>query len=65
MPSTVIASIYYNPESLTLRIIYVSGAIYDYKEVPENIYIALKTSKTKGVYLNKFIKDKFQYEKIK
>jgi hypothetical protein len=38
MPSSVIATMEYDPVSATLRIIYVSGKIYDYKHVPKNIY---------------------------
>lgn len=39
--------------------------VYDYKNVPEEIYIALKTSGAKGIYLNQNIKGKYKYEKIK
>lgn len=65
MPSSVIAAIHYDVETSTLRIIYVSGSIYDYKNVPEEIYIALKTSRLKGVYLNQYIKDRFTFERVK
>ena len=65
MPSSVIAAINYDVETSTLRIIYVSGSIYDYKNVPEEIYIALKTSRLKGVYLNQYIKDRFTFERVK
>ena len=65
MPSSVIAAIHYDVETSTLRIMYVSGSIYDYKNVPEEIYIALKTSRLKGVYLNQYIKDRFTFERVK
>ena len=65
MPSSVIAAIHYDVETSTLRIIYVSGSIYDYKNVPGEIYIALKTSRLKGVYLNQYIKDRFTFERVK
>jgi hypothetical protein len=64
MPSTVISNMEYDPATSTLRITYVSGIIYEYLDVPEQVYIGLKTSKTKGVYLNNTIKGNYQYKKI-
>jgi hypothetical protein len=65
MPSTVIANMFYNASTETLRITFVSGMIYDYKNVPEEVYNALKASGAKGVYLNQHIKSKYSFEKIK
>ena len=65
MPSTVISSISYDAGTATLRITFVSGMIYDYKNVPQEIYHALKTSGTKGIYLNHHIKGKYPFEKVK
>ena len=65
MPSTVISTINYDIVTSTLRITFVSGMIYDYKNVPEEVYHALKTSGTKGIYLNQHIKGKYLFEKVK
>ena len=65
MPSTVISNIHYNASTFILRITFVSGIIYDYKNVPEEIYLALITSGAKGFYLNQHIKNKYSFEKIK
>lgn len=65
MPSTVISSIYYDAESTVLRIQFVSGLVYAYKNVPPEIYTALKTSKTKGIYFNQHIKGNYSFEKLK
>jgi hypothetical protein len=65
MPSSVIAAIIYNSALSTLRIIFVSGAIYDYKNVPEKVYQAMKASDSKGTYLNEHIKGNYEFEKIK
>jgi len=64
MPSSVIAGIMYDKRSRTLRVIYVSGMIYDYKDVPENIYTGMKTAFSKGTFLNKYIKGRFEFEKV-
>jgi hypothetical protein len=63
MPSSVIAAIKYDIPSSTLRIIYVSGVVYDYKNVPEEVYKAMKSSFSKGAFLNQHIKGKYEYEK--
>ena len=65
MPSTVISNISYDPLSSVLRVTFVSGIIYEYKNVPEEVYNALKTSDAKGIYLNRNIKGRFAFEKIK
>jgi hypothetical protein len=64
MPSSVISYMNYDPVSATLRIGYVSGMVYDYKNVPESVYLAMKKAFSKGTFLNKYIKDKFPFEKI-
>jgi hypothetical protein len=64
MPSTVVHTINYDPGTETLRITFVSGIIYEYKNVPETIYIQLKTSRSKGVFLNTNIKGKYDFEKV-
>ena len=64
MPSSVVASIQYDAPSSTLRVTYVSGMMYDYKNVPEEVYAAMKNAFSKGTFLNQRIKGKYAYEKI-
>jgi hypothetical protein len=65
MPSSVVANMSYNADTRTLRIVYVSGMVYDYREVPEEVYLAMKSSGSKGIYLNKKIKGRYPFEKIR
>ncbi|MEP6926273.1 MAG: KTSC domain-containing protein [Ginsengibacter sp.] len=65
MPSSVVSVISYDASSATLRIIFVSGKIYDYRNVPEKIFNAMRTSSSKGTYFNQHIKDYYQFKKIK
>lgn len=65
MPSSVVAAIKYDAAASVLRVIFVSGMIYDYKNVPEEIYKAMKTASSKGTFLNTEIKGKYEFEKIK
>jgi uncharacterized Fe-S cluster-containing MiaB family protein len=64
MPSSVVAAIKYDEITSTLRVVYVSGSVYDYKEVPEKIYKEMKTAFSKGEFLNKHIKPNYEFEKI-
>jgi len=65
MPSSVVASMHYDDTSSTLRIVYVSGMVYDYKDVPPEEYLEMKSATSKGTYLNKYIKGQYQFEKVK
>jgi len=64
MPSTVIASMMYDPETRILSVTYLSGSVYNYKNVPQEEYDLMKTSGAKGIYLNKNIKGKYPFEKV-
>jgi len=64
MPSTVVSSIHYNAATSTLRVMFVSGMIYEYENVPEEIYKELKKSSSKGTYLNQHIKGTYDYKKL-
>lgn len=59
-PSTNLASYGYHPESKTLRIKFLSGATYQYEDVPADVASALTISKSKGAYVSLNIKGKFK-----
>ncbi|GAA0534431.1 lysyl-tRNA synthetase class 2 [Chitinophaga japonensis] len=64
MPSSVVAHMSYDPAAATLRIVYVSGTVYDYKGVPPRVYDAMKKASSKGQYLNRHIKGKYDFVKV-
>ncbi|KYH04336.1 KTSC domain-containing protein [Chryseobacterium cucumeris] len=64
MPSSVVNHFIYFQETEILRIIYQSGAVYDYFKVPSTIIEKFAKAKSKGQFLNKVIKPKFKYIKI-
>lgn len=47
-----------------LRVGYQSGAVYDYLEVPEEVYLSMKAAFSKGTFLNRYIKGKYKFRKI-
>ena len=65
MPSTVIASYHYEPSTLKLRVVFLSGAVYDYLKVPQEVYDEMKASFSKGEFLNTRIKNQYSFKKIK
>ena len=58
-----IASIGYDKEIHILEIEFNHGAIYQYKDVPENVYEELMSSPSQGAYFMNELKDKFNYQK--
>jgi hypothetical protein len=64
MPSSVISYYHYNADTKTLVITFVSGMVYHYMNVPQTIYDRMKAVKSKGIFFNKFIKDKYSFEKV-
>ena len=63
MPSSVISKYYYKPELRILTIVYISGAVYDYLDVPQELFDAFRAAYSKGVFLNTEIKPNFAYHK--
>lgn len=61
MPSSVIAHFSYTPLTSILKITFVSGKVYNYEQVPPEVYEKLKSSDSKGKYFNQFIKNKFKF----
>ena len=54
----------YDPAKQRLRIVYVSGTIYEYKKVEQAVYDDMKAAFSKGTYLNQHIKGRYEYDKI-
>jgi hypothetical protein len=64
MPSTVIAHMNYDTEKETLTITFVSGEVYEYRQVPADVFAAMKAARSKGTYLNRHIKGHFEFGRI-
>ena len=64
MPSSVILTAHYDKDAQILKVIFRSGAVYHYYEVPEEVYLLYSKAKSKGTFLNNFIKGNFEFEKI-
>jgi len=62
--STNIQSIGYDLQSATLEVEFKSGDVYQYFNVPENLYRGLARASSKGQFLNDNIKYSYRYQKI-
>lgn len=48
----------------TLRVRFLTGAIYAYKDVPESVYQGLLAAPSAGQYLVSHIKNKYSFTKL-
>jgi hypothetical protein len=63
--SSNLRSVGYDPGTLTLEVEFQDGAIYQYLQVPPAIYAGLMCAASKGGYLHDYIKDHYQYRKVR
>lgn len=63
--SSNIRSIGYDLESHTLEIEFLSGGLYQYLNVPEQVYDELMRASSYGSYFHRHIKERYKWVKIK
>lgn len=64
MPSSVIRSFAYDPDSQSLAIEFVTGRRYRYDGVPLHIAEALRNARSRGQFFNRRIRDHFATTQI-
>ena len=62
--SSNIASIGYDATTETLEIEFWSGSVYQYYNVPQNVYDHLMAEGSKGRFLNTYIKNAYPYSRV-
>ncbi len=63
--SSNLASVGYDPTSQTLEVEFLSSGIYQYFNVPSNIYQGLMSASSHGKYFIANIKDIYRFRKIR
>ena len=48
-----------------VRVEFNNGHIYEYDDVPEQVFDSLMSARSKGGYLNSQIKERFNYKRIR
>jgi KTSC domain len=62
--SSNVASIGYDAESATLEIEFHNGSIYQYFDVPENVFEGLRSAGSIGGYMAANIKGIYRYSRV-
>lgn len=65
MPSTVIASIDYEPAHARLTVTFTTGRVYQYFMVPADVAAAFRAASSKGNFFNTQIRDRYTCREIK
>ena len=62
--SSHLQSASYDPDTMDLIVTFRRGAVYRYKNVSGDVVAGLQNALSAGQYLNAFIKDAFEYERL-
>lgn len=62
--SSNIASIGYDEPSQTLEVEFLNGSVYQYYNVPKNLYDQLMQEGSKGKFLGTYIKNGYPYSRV-
>jgi len=63
--SSNLESFWYNKDKKRLTIEFWSGSIYEYADVPEQLFNELRLAESQGSYFYKNIRSNFIYKKLK
>ena len=62
--SSNVKAIGYDPVDSVLEVKFNSGAVYQYRDVPEEVYNDFMIASSKGKFLWNHIRDVYEYERI-
>jgi uncharacterized Fe-S cluster-containing MiaB family protein len=65
MPSSVIRRYQYDRTTKVLSVVFTSGAVYDYFEVPPEVADAFAAARSKGEFFGRVIRPFFEFEKVR
>jgi len=54
-------SVSYDEGSRRLVITFRSGSVYEYTDVPRDVYVGISAAPAKGVYFSTYVKDRYPY----
>ncbi len=62
--SSIIATVGHDAETLTLEVEFLNGSVYQYMNVPADVYNEMIASSSAGSYLAKNIKNIYPYSRV-
>lgn len=63
--SSMIHAVGYDAEKQMLEVVFNSGKVYQYFEVPQNVYDELMASDSKGSYMRSCVIDCYPYQQFR
>jgi len=64
MPSSVIRRFQYDEAARRLRIVFVSGEVYDYDGVPPEVIAAFRAAPSRGRFFGPHIRDRYPFRRV-
>lgn len=64
MPSTVIRSFEYRPETQELEILFMTGRRYIYSGVPQEAAARFRAAFSKGVHFNRHVRHRYPFREL-
>ena len=61
--STAIQTAEYEYDNYRLRLTFTNGSSYDYTKVPNHVFEGLRTSASKGKFINKYILSSYKFSR--
>ena len=62
--SSVLSAVGYDAETQTLEVEYSRGGIYQYKDVPLEVFDQLMEATSKGTFINDHVKDSYAFIRL-
>jgi hypothetical protein len=62
--SSAIAEVGHDPETRLLRLAFRSGRVYEYFDVPPDVYEDLLNAESVGEFVNRVIKPNYEYSEV-
>lgn len=62
--SSNVAEVGYDPKTLTMEVLFRNGGLYQYFEVPQQVYDELRNAGSFGAYMNQNIKGRYRYARV-
>lgn len=62
--SSNISAIGYDEDSLTLQVMFNNGSMYQYFDVPQQVFDGMFNADSKGQYLHAHIKGVYRYSRV-
>lgn len=62
--SSNVASVGYDPDTLTLEVEFKNGSVYQYFDVPATVYQELMQASSVGTFMHANIKNRYRYMKL-